>query len=132
MGKCEDSRGGRQLTASVARVQDILSYEIDLATQDSDGNLPLLLRLLDLARVLASTESENLDSQRQLALKGEVSRLDSVTELLAGKSDSGSKEKDAKDCKKPPSPTLWKTFWMYHQSSRSTPSRHHSSVLLTV
>jgi sulfite reductase alpha subunit-like flavoprotein len=91
---------GRQLTASVARVHDILSYEIDLATQDSDGNWPLLQRLLDVARVLASTDSENLGREQQLALKGEISRLDSVTELLAGKSDRGSKEKDAKDCKK--------------------------------
>lgn len=87
---------GRQPTAPVGRVQDFFTFEIDLATQDSDGNLPLFQRLLEIARNLATTESETLDEETKTTLKDELDRLDSVVEKLSGQGEKGDGMKASK------------------------------------
>ena len=60
------------------RVGDLFALEIDLATQQEDGNLPLLKRLVELARFSDDESDES---------KAELARLEMTTEKLMDAGD---------------------------------------------
>ena len=64
---------GKALPTSVMRIGDLLSLEIDLATQQDDANLPLLQHLLDIAR---HSDDGSMEA------KAELARLDLMVENL--------------------------------------------------
>lgn len=64
---------GKALPTSVMRIGDLLSLEIDLATQQDDANLPLLQHLLDIARH---------SDYGSMEAKAELARLDLMVENL--------------------------------------------------
>jgi len=74
----------KALISRYARVGDILSFEIDLATQESDGNLPLLSQLLEIARNKSSDSKENQGDNPQ---KEELLKLERLVESLSEAAD---------------------------------------------
>ena len=68
---------GRALPVSVMRVGDLLALEIDLATQDENGNLTLLTRLVELAQ----KRSEDA------AVAEELARLEGMVESITDAAD---------------------------------------------
>jgi sulfite reductase alpha subunit-like flavoprotein len=91
---------GRPLSASVAKVSDILTMEIDLATQDKDGNLPLLEKLLAVGRSIETLESENLNEQQMATLRKELVSIETMVEQLSEKSGGQEGKETPADLKK--------------------------------
>ena len=69
---------GRPLAASVARVSDVFAFELDLATQDKDGNLPFISKMAEVARAIIDDEKSEPDA----VLSEELARLENLVERL--------------------------------------------------
>mmetsp|Transcript_3234 Transcript_3234/g.7163 ORF Transcript_3234/g.7163 Transcript_3234/m.7163 type:complete len:1592 (+) Transcript_3234:138-4913(+) len=74
---------GPAFTASTVRVGDLMAMELDLATSQGDGNLPLLKCLIKAARSSGDTSEQSSD---------ELTRLEDITELILHSADLAKEE----------------------------------------
>ena len=89
---------GRALPTSIMRVGDLLSLEMNLATQQDDGNLPLLERMLQIAR---HCENTSVESKAELArLEGMIENIKDAGHIAHVKGEETKRIEEEEKCSK--------------------------------